>query len=259
MNPSIPAILTLALAIATGAQGAHAGPIEPCAPSSIMPAADQAYPGEIRLMVDASHPARGIVHVRETITGAGTDCVLLHARRASGWDGPVGPRDHNMAGLMISTNGTRLAWARDPVDADAFRVKVPPGSQALDLQFDYVSPANPETGWSALNQNTLILEWTEVVLYPPGYFSGRIPVDASVTLPVGWAFATPLQTAASGGTRTDFQRVSLQSLVESPVYAGRHWVRNDLEARAPAVLNLFTDGQTPPDVQPDELERSCCP
>jgi hypothetical protein len=259
MNLSIPAILTWTLGISTGAQGALAAPIEPCAPSPLVQAADQAYPGQIRLMVDASHPAGGIVHVRETITGAGTDCVLLHARQASGWDAPIGTRGHDMAGLMISANGTRLAWARDPVDADAFRVKVPPGSGALDLQFDHVSHANPETGWSAPNRDTLILEWTEVVLYPAGYFTGRIPVDATVTLPVGWAFATPLQTAASAGTRTDFQRVSLQSLMESPVYAGRHWARNDLGARAPAVLNLFTDGRTPPDVQPDDLERSCCP
>lgn len=257
MNPSIIASVSLTMAIGAGAQAALAGTVEPCASSVIMRAADQAYPGEIRLSVDASHSAQGIVHVRETITGGGMDCVLLYARRASGWNGPVGTDDH-VAGLMISTNGSRLQWARDPADVDAIRVRVPPGSHALDLQFDYVSPSSPATGWSPLNQEVLVLEWNEVVLYPAGYITARIPVDASVTLPDGWAFATPLQTAATAGARTDFQRVSLQSLMESPVYAGLHWARNDLEARAPAVLNLFTDGRTPTDVQPEELERSCC-
>lgn len=257
MNPSIVAILTWTIAIVAGAQGALAGPVKPCASSAIMQAADQAYPGEIRLTVDASRPARGIVHVRETITGGGTDCVLLYARRASGWNGPVGTHDH-MVGLMISTNGSRLEWEHDPADVDAIHVRVPPGSHALDLQFDYVSRSSPETGGSPLNEEVLVLEWNEVVLYPAGYITARIPVDASVTLPDGWAFATPLQTAATAGARTDFQRVSLQSLMESPVYAGLHWARNDLGARAPAVLNLFTDGRTPIDVQPEELERSCC-
>ena len=258
MNPSILAILTLALAIVTGPQGALAGPIEQSAPSPIMPAADRPYPGEIRLTVDASDPARGVVHVSETITGVGADCVLLYAKRANGWPTPAGAQDH-LVGLMISANGSRLAWARDPVHADGFRVKMPPGSHALDVHFDYVSPPGSEAGWRALSQDSLVLEWKEVVLYPAGYFTGRIPVDASVTLPDGWAFATPLQTAASAGTKTDFGRVSLESLVESPVYAGRHWARNDLGARVPAVLNLFTDGRTPLDVQPEELERSCCP
>ena len=258
MNSPILAIVTWTVAIAASPQGAIAGPVEPSAPSPTVQAADQAYLGEIRLTVDASHPARGLVHVSETITGVGADCVLLYAKRANRWPTPAGAHEH-LAGLAISANGSRLAWERDPVDANAFRVKVPPGSRALDVQFDYVSPPGSEAGWSALSQDSLVLEWNEVVLYPAGHFTDRIPVDASLALPDGWAFATPLRATASAGTKTDFRRVSLESLVESPVYAGRHWARNDLGARVPAVLNLFADGRAPLDVQPEELERSCCP
>lgn len=256
MTPSILAIFTLALSIGAGASDVHAGTLEPGAASTIAQPTDRAYPGEIRLTVDASDTERRIVHVRETITGVGSDCVLLYGKWVPGARGPAVDR---MAGLTISAGGRRVAWTHDPVDPYAVRVKMPPGQHELALQLDYLSPASSNVGQPQSTRDVLVLEWNEFVLYPAGYFTARIPVDASVTLAAGWAFATPLQAAASAGTRTDFQRVSLESLVDSPIYAGRHWARNDLGGAVPVDLNLFAERPQFLDPQPGELERTCCP
>ena len=258
MNRSILAILPLGLAIGAGAPKVFAGTVEPLTNPPIVQPADRAYPGEIRLTVDASDIDRHILHVRETITGVGSDCVLLHAKWVPGWRGPVEASDR-VAGLTISAGGSRLAWARSPADAHAFVVKMPPGANTLDLQFDYLAPTSSDVGRSALTTDALVLQWNEVMLYPAGYFADRIPVAASVTLPAGWAFATPLRTATRAGTRTDFERVSLELLEDSPIYAGRRWARNDLGAAVPVDLNLFAARPETIDVQPGELERTCCP
>ena len=260
MNRPILSILALSLAIGAGAPKVFAGTgtLEPLAGAQVAPPADQAYPGEIRLTVDTSDIDRRIMHVKETITGVGSDCVLLHGKWEPGWRGPIEASDR-VGGLTISAGGSRLSWARNPVDPHAFLVKMPPGAHTLDLQFDYLAPTTSNVGRTALTADALVLQWNEVMLYPAGYFADRIPVDASVTLPAGWAFATPLRTATRAGTRTDFERVSLELLEDSPIYAGRRWARNDLGAAVPLDLNLFAARPDPIDVQPLELERTCCP
>jgi predicted metalloprotease with PDZ domain len=100
-----------------------------------------------------------------------------------------------------------------------------------------------------------MLEWNELVLYPAGYFVRQIPVDASVTLPAGWPLASALETAAIGGPRTRFKRVSLETLVDSPVFAGRYYKRLQLDAdpRAPVNMNLFADRPGLLEVNPEQL------
>ena len=66
-----------------------------------------------------------------------------------------------------------------------------------------------------------------LVLYPAGYFSRRIPVEASVTLPEGWQFGTALETAI---LRRRIARSSsarpFDTLVDIPLYAGRYFKRS---------------------------------
>jgi predicted metalloprotease with PDZ domain len=252
MSSSILAISVWALAVGAAALDAHA---EQPSQSPIAQPVDQAYPGQIRLQVDASDVERRIVHVRETITGVGTDSVLLYPKWLPGTHSPIGPID-GVAGLVISADGKRLSWARDPVDVYAFRVKMPPRLHTLNLEFDYLSPTSSKVGRQQFTPDVLILEWNEVVFYPAGYFSSRIPVDASVTLPDQWAFASPLETASSSGATTEFKRASLESLVDSPVYAGRYTARIDLVpgAGVPVRLNLFADRPESLVVQPAQLE-----
>ncbi|MGH6877951.1 MAG: M61 family metallopeptidase, partial [Rhizomicrobium sp.] len=82
-----------------------------------------------------------------------------------------------------------------------------------------------------------------VVLYPAGYFSRQIPVEASLTLPSGWQFGTALESERASGATTAFRRVPLNTLIDSPVYAGRYTARFDLDPGGPAPvhLDLFAD------------------
>jgi len=255
MKSSILAVPVLAVAIVAGVPDARADAPEPPAGAPVAQPVDRPYPGEIRLAVDASDVERRIVHVHEIITGLAADSVLFYPEWVPGWHSPGGPIDR-LAGLEISAGGKHLAWARDPVNAYAFRVAIPPGLNALDLEFDYLAATSPRVGRQQWTRDILILDWNQVVLYPAGYFISRIPVDASINLPEHWQFASALETASAGGTKTDFRRVSLESLVDSPVYAGSHTARIDLDpgAAVPVYLDLFADRPESLVVAPAQVE-----
>ena len=42
-----------------------------------------------------------------------------------------------LAGLVVTANGRRLEWKRDPVNVYAFHVDVPAGVSAIDVDFQY--------------------------------------------------------------------------------------------------------------------------
>jgi predicted metalloprotease with PDZ domain len=231
----------------------------PSASSTFVPIAapkDRAYPGEIRLAIDASDVGRRIIRVHESLSGIGSETVLLYPKWLPGTHAPEGPIDR-IANLRIAANGTRVSWTRDPVDVYAFRVHTSPGVKSLDIDFDYLSPTSPEVGAMEISRDILMIEWNELVLYPAGYFARQIPVEASLTLPADWPFASALETVpARGGTPSAFKRVSLETLVDSPVYAGRYAARLDLDPGGPAPvhLNLFADRPQLLAVKPEQLE-----
>jgi predicted metalloprotease with PDZ domain len=251
------AILAIAVWGATTLGAAAGESPGPRASSPIVPIAapkDRPYPGEIRLAVDASDFARRIIRVHESMSGIGSDTVLLYPKWLPGTHAPEGPIDR-IANLRIAANGTRVAWTRDPVDVYAFRVHTGPGIKSLDIDFDYLSPTSPEVGALEISRDILMIEWNELVLYPAGYFARQIPVEATLTLPTDWQFASALETALAGGTRTTFKRVSLETLVDSPVYAGRYAARLDLDPGSPVPvhLDLFADRPQLVVVKPEQL------
>jgi len=50
-----------------------------------------------------------------------------------------------------------------------------------------------KVGRLEVSRDLLILEWNNVVLYPASYFARQIPVQASITLPADWQFASALE------------------------------------------------------------------
>ncbi len=220
----------------------------------IAPPVDQPYPGEIRLSVDASDVSRNIVHVRESVSGIGADPVLFYPKWLPGTHAPEGPIDR-LAGLRITANGGAVAWTRDPADVFAFRVHPPRGAQRLDIEFTYLAPTNPAVGDMESSREILMIEWNELVLYPAGYYTRRIPVAASLTLPPEWQFGTALETASANGAQTSFRTVPLETLVDSPVYAGRYTSRWDLDPGSPVPvhLDLFADRAELLQVKPEQL------
>ncbi len=224
------------------AANASSGP-SPIAPAEPIAAPkDRAYPGEIHLAVDASDLERRVVRVHETLSGVRPDTVLLYPKWLPGTHAPEGPIDR-LAGIKITANGAPVTWTRDPVDVYALHLHPAPGVKSIDIDFDYLSPTSAKVGPMEITRDILLLEWNALVLYPAGYFARQIPVEASLTLPVDWKFGSALETAPASGRETQFKRVSLETFIDSPVYAGRYTSRLDLDpsGAVPVHLDLFAD------------------
>jgi predicted metalloprotease with PDZ domain len=136
-------------------------------------------------------------------------------------DGPI----VNVAGLKFAVGGKTLPWRRDLVDMFAFHLDIPQGASSLDIDLDFLLSA-PATGYSAGASATAflnMLSWNQVVLYPQGYPVSELTFVPSLRLPPGWQFATALPGAKQNGDTIDFAPVSLDTLVDSPVLAGRYF------------------------------------
>jgi predicted metalloprotease with PDZ domain len=254
MKLAILAIIICSLATPLAA-AASAGPNVIVPAGAIAPPKDRAYPGEIHLAVEISDLERRIVRVHESLSGISPNTILLYPQWLPGNHAPQGPIDR-FAGLRITANGAPVSWTRDPVDVYAFRLQTAPGVRSIDIDFDYLSPTSPKVGRFEVSRDILILEWNEVVLYPAGYFARQIPVQASLTIPADWKLASALEPASTTGALTTFRPVSLETLIDSPVYAGRYTARLDLDpgSSVPVNLDLFADRRELLAVKPEQLQ-----
>ena len=244
---------TLASIAAPAAESAGPTAIAPI--TQIIAPKDHAYAGEIQLAVDATDTGRRIVHVHETLSGIGSDTVLFYPKWLPGTHAPEGPIDR-IAGIRMTAKGTPVSWTRDPVDVYAFRVHPKPGTQSIDIDFDYLSPTSAKVGALEISRDLVMVEWNELVLYPAGYFARQIPVQVSLILPADFQFASALETSSADGARTLFKRTTLETLVDSPVYAGRYASKLDLDpgSAVPVHLDLFADRPELLAVKPEQLE-----
>ena len=210
-----------------------------------IPAArDVAWPGTLRLAVDATDVTHGIFQVKETLPVSGPGpLTLLYPKWLPGNHSPNGPI-LELAGLKISAGGQSLPWQRDPVDVYAFHVAVPAGVAALQLEFQFLSPTDASQGPIVATPVMLDLEWNTVTLYPAGAYVRQIPIEASLRLPASWKYATALGRGAETDGTVQFQTVSLDTLIDSPVFAGLHLRTESLGAGVQ--LNIVAD-------RPEEL------
>ncbi|MBD3761089.1 peptidase M61 [Rhizorhabdus sp.] len=236
--------LYLAAAIA-GLLSTAAPAIEPSLPQPLpverqLPAArDIPFPGTIELNVDATDVARSVFRVTETIPVANPGRLyLLYPQWLPGNHAPRGPID-DIANIAISAGGQPLAWKRDPVDVYAIAVDVPAGAASVTISFDYVSPTSAAQGRVVMTGDMLNLQWNLVAFYPAGWFTRRIMVAPTATLPAGWGYGTALEpdTARAGTVR--FRPVSFETLVDSPMLAGRHFRQVRLSPKVR--LNIAAD------------------
>jgi predicted metalloprotease with PDZ domain len=208
--------------------------------STIPPAQDIDYPGTIELDVDASDTQQGIYRVKETIPVARDGAMTLlmpawlpgkHAAR-----GEI----EKLAGLKITGGGRVLPWRRDDVDVWAFHIDVPQGVRSIVAEFQFLTATAPSQGRVTVTPNMLNLQFEQVSLYPAGYFTRRIPIQATVKYPAGWTAASGLPSRATGSTYA-YQKTDYETLIDSPVFAGRHAKRWPLSERV--TLNAFADTQ----------------
>src|SRR3982074_629115 len=94
----------------------------------------------VKLDVDATDAPRRLFHVRITMPAKPGPMTLLYPKWIPGEHMPTGPIT-NLVGLKIKAGEQTIPWKRDSVNMFAFHINVPPGAPALDIVFDYISPA----------------------------------------------------------------------------------------------------------------------
>jgi predicted metalloprotease with PDZ domain len=190
---------------------------------TIPPARDVAYPGTIQLTVDASDVTRAIFKVHEHVPVSGPgDFVMLYPEWLPGTHSDEG-QINKVAGFRASANGTELKWVRDDLDVYAFHIAVPPGVNAIDVDFEYLSPTAGNQGRVVATPDMASIEWIANSMYPAGYYVRDIPVQASVIVPTGWKVATALRPSGQNGGRIDYPVTSYEILMDSPLIAGAHY------------------------------------
>ncbi|MFO1340205.1 MAG: peptidase M61 [Burkholderiaceae bacterium] len=228
----------------------------------------QAQPAEaMALAVDATDLDRRIVRVQQTVplaaaaAGAGPRSVALrYARYLPGGHGPYGDVTR-LSGLVVRAAGQpgvaaggeqRLAWRRESADPFTFLVDVPAGATALQLDFQYLAPVRGSSDRASVTREMLGIEWETVLLYPAGPAVHTLPVQARLKLPPGWRQASALrgpgaavvQPGADGWV--SFAPVSVETLVDSPLFAGRHLLQVPLDAAGaarPVTLTVLADDE----------------
>ncbi len=225
---------------------------QPLPLTETIPAArDIDYPGTLLLEVDATDISRSIFRVKETVPVAKAGpMVLMTPKWLPGNHAPRGQIE-KLAGLVIRANGRVLPWRRDPVDVFAFHVDVPAGARNLDVQFQFVSATKPDQGRVVMTDKMLNLQWEAVSMYPAGYYTRRIPVQATVKYPAGWTAASGLPSRANGSTYS-YQRTSYETLIDSPVFAGRFFKRWALSDRVG--LNVVADSADELNATPEQID-----
>jgi predicted metalloprotease with PDZ domain len=218
----------LLLSTAAPALAANSAPQPVPIIDTIPVARDTPYPGTMILKVDATDIDQNIFRVQQTIPVKSAGAMtLLFPQWLPGNHAPRGQIE-KLADLVIRAGGKTLVWKRDPVDVFAFHIDVPAGARALDISFKFLSATAPDQGRVQITREMLNVQWEAVSLYPAGYFVRQIPVSASVTYPPGWQAATALRPATTLGSTVTYQTVNYEILVDSPVFAGKYFRKDDL-------------------------------
>lgn len=249
------ALLATAALVSTPAIAANSAPTAVPIIQTVPDAQDVSYPGTIKLDIDATDVTRGVYRVTETIpvaAGSKTLTVLL-PQWLPGNHGPRGTMAE-LVDLTFSAGGRKLEWKRDPVEVFAFHVTLP-GDAAVNevtAKFLHTSPLQNSEGRITMTPDMLNLQWEKMSLYPAGHYVRQIRIKPTVTLPQGFTAATALDGASQVGNRWSWADTTYETLVDSPIFAGRYFQKWDLGQRV--TLNVVADKPEQLAAKPEQIE-----
>ncbi|MFC0206518.1 M61 family metallopeptidase [Novosphingobium soli] len=233
MTKTIPgATLLASLLLSTSALAqdpARTTPMAPPLPPAVPVAQDVPYAGTVALKIDASDIARGVYRVTQSFpVAAGTrELILLQPGWLPGNHSETGPYAL-LADIHFFADGKEIAWVRDTVAVNAFRLALPEGTKQVTARFVHTSPLQSSEGRVTMTQEMLNLQWEKMSLYPAGYYTRGITVKPTVTFPKGWTVYTALDGLARSGDTLTWTATDYERLVDSPIFAGVHAQRWDL-------------------------------
>ena len=210
--------------------------------------------------VDAREAPRGILKAHLRLPVRGGPLMLVYPKWLPGRHGPAGPIT-NLAGPVFVSGGQTLKWRRDDVDMYAFHVAVPTGATAVEADFEVLTSLRPDGLVNGLEaprtatESLAILEWHQVVLYPAGARSDELRYQATVRLPAGWRHASALEVEQPLQDGARFAAVSLTTLLDSTLIAGRYLESFELGGEPPVRLQAAADGPAALNFTPSTLEH----
>ncbi|HEY1947389.1 MAG TPA: hypothetical protein VGG97_10310 [Bryobacteraceae bacterium] len=212
----------------------------------------------IQIALDITDAPRKILHARLTIPVKPGPLTLTCPQWIPGEHGPTGPID-NIAGIVLTGNGQDIPWQRDNVNMFQFHLVVPAGVNTIEAKVDFLATAAP-SGFSAgasTSANLAIVSWNEMTLYPAGVPAAEVRFVPSITLPDGWKFGTALTEKSRSGNTIQFDATTLETLVDSPLLAGRFFKEIPLapEVSPKHYLDMAADGPEDLAVSSDEVEQ----
>ena len=199
-----------------------------------------------QLSVDATDAPRNIIHSIVTMPATPGAMTLVYPKWIPGNHRPTGPIQ-NLTGLHVKADGREIPWQRDLEDMYAFHLQVPAGTRQLQVAFDTITYYEKR---SLASSKVLDLVWNQEVVYPQGLSIDAVEVTASVRLPENWKFGTALDISKQSGNTVDFQPVTLNRLVDSPLIAGMYYRQVQLtppDEKPVHVIDMVAES-------PDELE-----
>jgi predicted metalloprotease with PDZ domain len=176
--------------------------------------------GPVALTVRLPHPQQTIFYVKEVMPVRPGPLTLYYPKWIPGDHAPDGPIG-TMMGLEITAGGKRIAWLRDEVDMFKFHLTVPAGVHRIDIRFEF--PARDR-----VTPNLMGLEWNTVALYQTGYPTKVQMYEPTLVIPADWGYASALRTQEHRGGRITFEPVPFNTLVDSPVIAGKYFREIDV-------------------------------
>jgi len=199
-----------------------------------------------RIAVDTREAPRGIMSAHLTLPVSAGPLTLVYPKWLPGRHSPAGPLT-SLGGHRFTANGQTLPWRRDAIDLNAFHLEIPRGVTRLEADLEILTAPAPDgvvqglESPRAATESLLILEWNQLLLYPAGSRSDDLIYQASVRLPPGWKFATALETTSPGPDRVEFAPVSLTTLMDSTLLAGRYFRDMPLGGTPAVTLHIAAD------------------
>ncbi|WP_370034604.1 M61 family metallopeptidase [Qipengyuania mesophila] len=218
---------------------------------------DTAWPGgTIALDIDATDTRRGVYRVTQTIpvTSGTRELVLLLPEWLPGKHAARGAANL-LSDIRFTAGGQPLEWQRNPLDVYEFRIAVPQGASEVVANFVHTSPVTGREGRITMTQEMLNLQWEAMSLYPEGHYTRRIAFDPTVKVPEGWEVFTALDGKTRTGDTVRWETVDYETLVDSPIFAGRYAKRWTLDDEGEVFLDAVADAPKYLELAPENLAR----
>jgi predicted metalloprotease with PDZ domain len=239
-------LISLALFWQPIAAEASEGPVQRLPTAGVPSSIDHTFAGTIALSVDATDVAHKLYTVEVVIpVQAAGAMTLLYPRWEAASHGPS-LSVAKLTGLTVFAGKRRLAWRRDPVDPHAFHLDVPSATASVTARYQIVAAPGD------LTRDLIVLPWQQLILYPAGWYARNIAVAATITLPDDLTNLAPSPLARGADGRLVLSARSLETLLDSPVYAARSASRVSLATGGmPVTLTALVTGASPLLVPPE--------